>query len=175
MLLIPPDEYPQYTAGYVARVGDRDPRELLAAQVSFLEKAVSGLDEEAELLSYAPGKWSVREVIGHLTDSERVFSYRLLRIARGDATPLPGFDQNLYVEAAGFDQRPLADLVAEFRVVRAATLSVVTTIPDAALVLDGAVSGFRITVRALLSIIPGHVAHHFDVLADRYGLDGFRE
>lgn len=173
MLFPSPDEYPQYTAGYVARVGNRDPRELLEAQTAFLEQATRQLNEAAELHRYEPGKWSVREVIGHIVDTERVLSYRLLRIVRGDATPLPGFDQDLYVSTANFDQRPLGHLVGDFRVVRAATLALVATIPDDSWMLEGTAGGFRVTARALLSIIPGHAAYHFDLLAERYGLEGF--
>lgn len=169
-----PDEYPPYTAGYVALVCERDPRVLLATQQALIERVASGLDEEAQLHRYEPGKWSVREVIGHITDTERVFAYRLLRIARGDSTPLPGFDQDLYVSTGRFDDRPLARLVDDFGAVRTATLSLVASISDDAWAFEGTASGFRVTARALLSIIAGHTAYHFELLADRYGLEGFR-
>ena len=175
MTILSPDEYPSDVADYIERVRGRDPRALLGAQPGFLERAIDGLDEAAQLHRYEPGKWSVREVIGHVVDTERVFSYRLLRFARGDSSPLPGFDHDLYVSTAQFDDRELDELARDFRAVRAATLSLVSTIPDDAWALAGTASGNRVTARALLSIIAGHAAYHFELLADRYGLESFRE
>lgn len=119
---------------------------------------------------YAEGKWTVAQVIGHMADTERVFSYRLLRIARGDATALPGFDENAYQVHAGFDGRSVASVVAELRAVRQASVALVRTLDAAALDRAGTASDNRITARALVWLIAGHFAHHTAILKERYGL-----
>lgn len=119
---------------------------------------------------YAEGKWSVAQVIGHMSDTERVFSYRLLRIARGDTTALPGFDENAYQVHAGFDGRSVASVVAELRSVRQATVALVRTLDAAALDRAGTASDNRVTARALVWLIAGHFAHHTAILKERYGL-----
>ena len=119
---------------------------------------------------YAEGKWSVAQVIGHMADTERVFSYRLLRIARGDATALAGFDENAYQVHAGFDGRSVASVVAELRAVRQASVALVRTLDAAALDRAGTASDNRITARALVWLIAGHFAHHTAILKERYGL-----
>ena len=119
---------------------------------------------------YADGKWSVREVVGHLADAERIFAYRLLRIARGDTTPLPGFDENAYQLTSGFESRTLADVVAELRAVRASTLALVRSLDAAAIGREGNASNKRITARALAWVAAGHVQHHANILKDRYGM-----
>jgi hypothetical protein len=164
------DEAAPYYHSYIAEVGGDDIGEQLLEQLSQAERLFSGLDEAAALARYAPGKWSIKELLGHLNDSERIFSYRLLRISRGDSTPLPGFDQNPYVVAARFDQRPLVDLLGEFRAIRLSTVALSAGIPDEAWSQRGMASENPVTARALLYIIVGHVAHHLQVLRDRYGL-----
>ena len=119
---------------------------------------------------YAAGKWSVAEVVGHLADAERVFSYRALRIARGDETPLPGFDENAYVPAGRFDRRPIADVVDEFTAVRHATLALLRGLPEDTLTRTGTASGYAVSARALAWIIAGHELHHRAVLRERYGV-----
>jgi hypothetical protein len=119
---------------------------------------------------YADGKWSVREVVGHMADFERIGAYRLLRIARGDATPLAGFDENAYQERAGFDVRALADVVGELRAVRQATQPLVRSLDDAALDRIGTANDHRTSARALVWVIAGHFQHHADILQDRYGM-----
>jgi uncharacterized damage-inducible protein DinB len=119
---------------------------------------------------YAPGKWSVREVLGHLCDAERIFAYRLLRIARGDKTPLEGFDENVYVPAGAFDNRTLADLREEWTATREATVALVRGLPADAWTRRGSANGTSVTAAALAYIILGHVEHHLGVLRDRYGV-----
>lgn len=119
---------------------------------------------------YAAGKWTVREVVGHMADTERIFAYRLLRIARGDATPLPGFDENAYQLRSGFEQRSLASLVAELGAVRAATLPLIRSLDAPALEREGTASGKRTTVRAMAWVTAGHFQHHADILTQRYGM-----
>jgi hypothetical protein len=120
--------------------------------------------------AYAPGKWSVKEVIGHMGDVERVMAYRALRFARNDATPLPGFDENTYVPAAIFGRRNIDDLVDELEVIREATTQLLRHLDEAALARRGVANGAEVSVRALAYIIAGHERHHLRVLRERYGV-----
>lgn len=163
-----PDEYAPYYEQYVVAAGAGDPLETLASQERDLVGLVGGLSPAAGAFRYAPEKWSIREVIGHVIDAERVFAYRALRFARGDETPLAGFDQNDWARTTNADSRPLDDLLAEFRAVRAATLALFAGLPDEALSLGGVASDNHVTVRALLYITLGHAVHHIGVLRDRY-------
>lgn len=119
---------------------------------------------------YADGKWTVGQVVGHMADGERVFAYRLLRIARADETPLAGFDENAWQIEAGFTARPLASLVDELTAVRGATKALVQSLVPASLDREALANGKRVTARALAWIIAGHFAHHVGVLFDRYGM-----
>ncbi len=165
-----PDEAAPYYQGYIARVGGENIGEQLGEQLAEIERLCAGLDDRSALARYAPGKWSIKELLGHLNDAERIFSYRLLRISRGDATPLPGFEQNDYVPAGHFDERPLAELLAEFRAIRLSTMALASGIPAAAWSAQGVASDNRVSARALLYIIVGHVTHHLGVLRAKYGL-----
>ena len=165
-----PADYPKFYAGYIAALEGAEPIAALVAQESELLGLVSGLDETAAGYRYAPGKWSIRDVLGHLADTERIMAYRLLRIARGDRTPLPGFDENQFAEAAGADRRTLAELIAEYRTVRAATLALARGLTEEALDNRGTSNEAPMTARALLYIIPGHERHHLRILRERYGL-----
>lgn len=151
-----------------AAVGD-DALAVLDGQEALLAAMASWPEAKAGH-RYAEGKWTVREVIGHLADAERIFAYRLLRIARGDATPLAAFDENAYQQTAGFDARSLADVVAELRAVRAASFALVRSLDAAALDREGTASNKRTTARALVWITAGHVQHHAVILRDRYGM-----
>lgn len=164
------DECAPFYAGYIARVEEANPVEALAAQIEQTCALLGRVAEADAGARYAPEKWSIKEVVGHLEDVERIMSYRALRIARGDATPLAGFDENEYVPAGGFDRRTLADLVGELRDVRRATLTLFRSFDDAAWRRRGVANGRPITVRALGYIIPGHERHHVEVLCTRYGL-----
>ena len=173
-LLPPPEEgdFSPFARGYVeaAVAAGGDARELIRVQAARLRAACDGLSEEDGLRRYEPGKWSVKEVLGHMADAERVFSYRLLRIARGDATPLPGFDQDVFVLGGEYDRRPLAHLLADFEAARASTISLLEGIDREALERRGVSNGEPVTARALVFIIAGHVEHHLRVLGERYGL-----
>ena len=164
-------EYPESYEDYVAAVAGEDAWPELATQLDEAERRLARLPEARVLHRYAPGKWSVKEVIGHVTDNERVFAYRALRFARGDETPLPNFDENLFARTGRFDARPMADLLAELRAVRAATVALFATFDDEALSRTGTARGVRFTVRAMVWVTVGHVRHHLDVLRDRYGID----
>jgi hypothetical protein len=165
-----PGEYAPFYGRYIATVGGVDLRQVLAAQPEALRSACAGLAEPGALHRYAEGKWSVKEVIGHVTDAERVFSYRALRVARADSTPLPAFDENAFVEAAGFDRLPLGDLVDGFETVRRQTLSLLAGLDKHAWERTGTASGHRISTRALFYICAGHARHHLRLLANRYDL-----
>ena len=167
-----PDESAPFYHGYIAEVAGENIGEQLVSQLAELERLFSGLDDDGALARYAPGKWSIKEVLGHLTDVERIFGYRLLRIARGDGTPLPGFDQDAYVPAARFDEQPLASLLAGFRATRLSSVALFAGIPQSAWLLQGHASGHAISARALAYIIVGHAAHHLAVLRDRYRVGG---
>ena len=165
------DEYAPFYSGYVALASEHDPLELLDSQRDTLRRICSGLTDEQALARYAPGKWSIKQVLGHLADTERVFSYRLFRISRGDATPLAGFDQNVYVDAARSDERPLAELLDEFISARTATLRLVEGLTAEELSRRGVANGVPVSARALAFIAPGHVAHHLKIFRDSYGVN----
>jgi len=163
------DEYAEFYAGYVAEVPvTADPVAELGAQLDTVRRLLQAVPEEQAEFRYSPEKWSVKEVIGHLCDSERVFAYRLLRIARADETPLPGFEENDYVSEANFDARTLADLADEWAAIRAATRLLVRGIGPAAWERRGTASGKPVSARALLYILIGHTQHHLGVLRSRY-------
>ncbi|MCI3921452.1 DinB family protein [Paenibacillus sp. TRM 82003] len=161
-------EYHEFYEGYVARVPEGDIRDILR---SGLEETISRLESipgEKIGYRYAERKWSIAEVIGHMTDTERVMSYRLLRIARGDRTPLPGFDQDVFAAGAPFDGMTLSALIEDFAAVRRATLTLLDCLPDEAFDRAGIASDCEVTVRALAYIIAGHALHHLAVLEERY-------
>lgn len=165
------DEHSPYYAKYIALVPDDDLSIAghLADQhhetIDVLRKAKAKGD-----YAYAADKWTVKEVIGHLCDAERVFAYRALRFARGDSTELPGFDENAYVAQSNFRSRTMEDLLEELFAVRAATLSLAKHLPESALARRGSANGAPVSVRALLYIIAGHERHHLAVLRERYGV-----
>jgi hypothetical protein len=165
-----PDEAASFYHGYIAEVIGENIAQQLAAQRRDVERLFASLDETAALARYAPGKWSIKEVLGHLSDAERIFGYRLLRISRKDRTPLPGFDENAYVPAGPFDARPLQSLVDEFGAVRQSTLALVKGVPADRWAEWGEASGNAISARALAYIIVGQVAHHLGILRERYGV-----
>ena len=170
------DEIPSHFVGYIKLVPEPDPVIVCAEQIELTAALLRGLSETDALYRYGRGKWSVKEVVGHIADVERIMAYRALRIARGDTTPLPSFDENTYVPVAKFDTRSLADLVGELRTVRAATLALLRTFDADAWRRRGTASGKPVSVRALAYIIPGHERHHVDVLRTRYGIgDGAKK
>lgn len=163
------DEHAEYYARYVAQVED-DALEALRGLARSTPALLSGATGEQAAFRYAPGKWSVRQVVGHVCDVERVFAYRALRIARTDATPLPGFDEDAWAASSNADDRSLTDLVAEYRAVRAATLALFESFDDAAFARRGTANGHPISVRALAYVIAGHERAHVTMLRERYGL-----
>jgi DinB superfamily len=147
-----------------------EPVVALEAQARKTQALLAGLSDAQAGHRYAEGKWTVRDVAGHMADAERVMSYRAMRIARGDATPLHGFDENAYVEVAGADRRPIAELAAELAAVRNATLALFRGLDAEAWRRRGAANGNPVSVRALAHIIAGHERHHVEILRTRYGI-----
>jgi hypothetical protein len=133
-----------------------------------LHAALDSLTDLQARFKPGPEEWSIKEVIGHLNDGERVFSYRLLRISRGDATPLPGFEQEDYVRAAGFDNSPLQDLISEFEYLRRANVVAIRNMTAEAIERCGTASGATVSARALIHILVGHVDHHMASLQEKY-------
>ena len=164
----PATEYAPFHAGYVASVPEGDIFEILSRQGTEFPAFLHGLGEARGDYRYAPEKWTVKEVIGHVNDAERIFSVRALRFARGDETPLASFEQNEYVPKGNFGARTLASLADEFGHLRAATLDLFFHLDVDALARRGTASGFNVTVRAMAYVIAGHVAHHERVLRERY-------
>ena len=163
------DEYAPFYAGYVQRVPEGgDILALLSDQPDQLRVLLQGIPDADANSRPAPGEWSVKEVIGHICDSERIFAYRALRIARGDTTPLAGFNQNEYVEATDFNVRSLADLMEEFTLQRRANVVCFKSLTDTEMTRRGVASEHPISARALLFIMVGHVMHHIESLQVDY-------
>lgn len=164
------DEFATFYAGYIGQVPETGPVAALEAQREAIA-ALASISEEAARHRYADGKWSVKEVLGHVTDAERVFGYRLLRIARADSTPLPGFDENAWAATAPHHDRAVGDLVDELLAVRAATLALIRSMDGDALARQTVANNRAVSGRALVWILAGHTQHHLGILHDRYGLD----
>lgn len=164
-----PGEYAGYAAADIAAVPGDDAVEALARLEHETLSAFRSLDDAAESgFAYAPGKWTVKQVLGHLIDDERIFAYRLLSVARGEESELPGFDENRYAARAEFERRPLENLLAEYGAVRAATLALLRGLPPLAWTRRGQVNGYACSVRGLAFHIAGHEMHHLRVLRERY-------
>jgi DinB family protein len=162
------NEYAPPYAQYISLVPGDDVLSVLGSQLPQITAMFSGRSERDGNFRYAPDKWSVKEVVGHLADTERIMAYRALCIARGDQTPIPGFEQDDYVRGARFSPRKLDDLVAEFTDVRMATLAFFRSLDAEAWGARGVANKNEVTVRALAFIIAGHVLHHRRVLEERY-------
>ncbi len=163
------EEYAEFYAGYVQRAQAKgDVFAALANQVDEIQTALGTLTDAQALFRDAPQEWSIKEVLGHLNDVERVFSYRLLRVSRNDATPLPGFEQEDYVRAAGFDAHPIKDLLLEFEYLRRANILAINNMSDESILRRGTASGFTVSARALIYMLVGHVDHHMASLHEKY-------
>jgi DinB family protein len=153
---------------YIDRVSEDDILAVLDRQIGETRALIDSIPESEGGHRYAPGKWSIREVIGHLSDAERVFAYRALRFARADATPLSGFDENTYIAPGGFDRRTLGDLMEEYAAVRRGTVTLFRGLDADAWARRGAANQSECSVRALAWIIAGHERHHVSILRERY-------
>jgi len=164
------DEYAQFYAGYIRRVLHTDILATLREQEHEVTLRFAAVPAEKESFRYGSEKWSVRQVLGHMVDAERLFGTRALAIARGEQQSLPSFDENAYVEAAPFESVPLADLLAEFLIVRRGHSLMFGHLTAADWERRGTINGRAIALRALPFILAGHVHHHLEILAARYGV-----
>lgn len=161
-------EHAEYYGLYIGQIPDGDIVEMLEAQIDETERLLAAVPPEGETLPYAPGKWSLREVIGHLIDTERVFAFRCLQMARRDPAPLPGMDQELWSQHSNAAGRTLADLMAELRAVRTANVQFFSSLDPAVYLQRGTASGFQFSVRAFPWIVAGHHRHHLNLIIERY-------
>ncbi|MFY9731587.1 MAG: DinB family protein [Candidatus Acidiferrales bacterium] len=157
-----------YYFTYIDKVTGDSPLPAMEEQLPEALKFFAGITEKSSLHRYAPDKWSIREVLSHITDTERAFAFRALWFARGFESPLPGFDQNIGAKGAEADRIPWLDHVEEFRFVRLSTICLFKNLPPAAWSRHGIADGKPFTVRALAFIIAGHITHHLAILRDRY-------
>jgi hypothetical protein len=164
-----PEEYAPFYADYIQRAAQRnDLYAALSDQIGELHAALDSLSDPQACFRPGPQEWSIKEVMGHLNDVERVFSYRLLRVSRGDTTPLPGFEQEDYVRAAGFDRYSIQDLVSEFELLRKANLLAIEHMPGESMGCRGTANGYTVSARALIYMLFGHVDHHLASLQEKY-------
>jgi uncharacterized damage-inducible protein DinB len=161
-------EFASFYAGYVALVPEGDIVNILRRDGDAWQSVLAELPDARGDHRYAEGKWTIRQLVGHVSDAERIFAYRALRIARGDQTPLASFDENAYAETAGSDRRTLSALAAELRVVRESTVALLSSLPDDAWTRTGTASDKTVSVRALAYITAGHAEHHLKILRERY-------
>lgn len=163
-----PGDCLDYYLGYVRRVPEGEVLETLELEGARTLELLEGIDERHANHRYAPEKWSIKEVVGHVVDTERIFAYRCLAVARGETAPLPGFEQDDYVAGASFGARSLASLATELRALRAANVALFSSLDADALGRVGTVSGHPMRASAIPWIIAGHEIHHRSVLAERY-------
>lgn len=162
------DEFDSYYKRYISLVEDGDVIATLDNQIAETLALLEKIDEEKAGFRYADGKWSVKELLGHVIDTERIFAYRALRIARGDATPIEGYEQDDYIENAEFDNCRLADLAEEFALCRKSNIFMFKGLSEAAWHRRGIANKREITVRALAYISAGHELYHVNILKQRY-------
>ena len=165
-------EYAPYYQGYINQVSETDILPVLRSQLDDLDVLLDRVTPERETYRYAEGKWSIREIAGHLIDAERVFGYRVFCIARGESQNLPGFEQNDYMLTAPYDQIDLEDLLSELRLVRLSNLAMMRSLDEEAWMRVGTANDNQVSVRALAFIMAGHVRHHMGVLRERYLVSG---
>ncbi len=164
------DEHNPYYSRYIDLVPNADILGTLKQQIEKTLAMLKGVNEEKSNYRYAPDKWTVKEVIGHMIDTERVFGYRAMRVARNDQTPLPGFEQDDYVRFGPFAKSRLSDLADEFSAVRQSNVLLLSQLDEEAWKRRGTANNSPISVRALAYIIAGHELHHRSILREKYGL-----
>ena len=163
-------EYAPFYANYIKNITEDDVVAALEAQSRETAALLARIDEEKASYRYGPDKWSVKDVVGHFTDAERVFAYRALAIARGDKASMPGFDENEYVRNANFGERSMTSIAEEYAAARAATVAAFRGFSDEAWQRSGTANNVAVSVRALAYICLGHERHHLNVLRERYGV-----
>jgi len=165
-------EYAPYYGSYIGYVAEDEILPVLRSQIDELDVLLDRVGPEQETWRYAEDKWSIREIIGHLIDGERVFGYRALCIARGETQNLPGFDQDQYMLTAPYDRVDLEDLLSEFRLVRLSNIAMFRNFDEAAWTRAGIANDAPVSVRALAFIMAGHLRHHMGVLRSKYQIGG---
>lgn len=163
-----PGEYAEMYEGYIRLIPDGDLTRVLRSDLAAFLGLIASMPAERADFRYAPGKWILKEVVGHVADSERILAYRALRIARGDDTPLAGYDENAYVARGGFASRTMRSLLDELAHVRRGTIALFDGLSPETATLQGTANGFPVTVRALGYIIAGHARHHANIIKERY-------
>lgn len=163
-----PTEHPAYFTHYIDLVKNDDVLKELKSQIAELKHLMAGIPQEKESFVYAPGKWTIKEILGHIIDTERIMAYRALCVARKDKSKLPGFDQNAFVANANFNNRTLKDLAYEFAVVRESNLLLFKHFTESSLNEIGNSNGAEISVRAIIFMIAGHTTHHVNVIKAKY-------
>jgi hypothetical protein len=163
-------DYAPAHAGYVALVPEEDVLSAIEQQSSVTQKLLSALDDAKAGYRYAEGKWSIKEVLGHVGDAERILGYRALAVARGEAKPLPGFDEAEYARNAHFDNWKIGDLLEQYALVRRTTIVFLRNLPEDAWDRRGIANGYEVSVRGMAYVILGHERHHLQILRDRYGV-----
>ena len=161
-------EYNEYYEKYVSLIDGADLLGTLEGQIRETRDLFAGFPEERGSQAYAEGKWTIKEVISHLLDGERIFGYRLLRIARGDETPMEGFEQDGYIENSHANERTFNDLLCEFAELRAANVRLMCSMDETDWERAGIASGYPVSARALAFIMAGHVRHHLNIIQERY-------
>ena len=163
-----PSEYDPYYERYISLVEHDEIIDTLGSQPTKLQDLLTALPEEKGDFRYAEGKWSIKELLGHLIDGERMFAYRLFRISRGDQTPIEGFEQDGYIENAQSGSRSFGDLLEEFNLLRRSTIILIKNVSDEDWGRVGIANNVEVSVRALIYIMAGHIEHHLGILEERY-------
>jgi len=166
------NEFVPYYSRYISLVPESNVLPVLEAQLAELDRLAHSIPPEREQFRYAEGKWSIREVLGHLIDGERVFAYRAFCISRGESAPLPSLDQNAYVAESRYNERAIGDLAAEFSWLRKSSLAFLNALTEAEWKRIGIASNNPVSVLALAYIMAGHIRHHLKVLHASYGVPG---
>jgi len=162
------DEHIEYYSTYIAKVPDGDIVDTLTRQLPEITGFLRSIPAEKHDYAYAPGKWTIKQIVGHLSDGERVFQYRAFRFSRADSTPVPGFDENLYVDNAPSPNVSMSNLIAEFEDLRRASIHLIGNLSEEAMSRRGTANGDEISVRAIAYILAGHVTHHQGVIRSKY-------
>lgn len=163
-------DYNSYYEPYISALPEKNINQILEEQINEIENLLGVLNESKGNFTYAEGKWTVKEVLGHITDTERIFAYRILSFARGEKQKIPGFDQNEYVLKGNFNNRTIKDLTEEFILLRKSNIILFNSFNEETLNKKGIANESEVTVNALLYIIAGHVNHHIKVLKEKYGI-----
>ena len=161
-------EYPDFYKGYIALVPDGDVTKFLKKQKRLFTGLIDSIPEEQLLYRYAEGKWTIKQIVGHVIDTERIMAYRALVFSRGERQPIPGFNENEYVAKASFNKKDIQDMIREFAKLRESNLALIQGFTDDMIDRKGNANDFFFSVRAIIYIIAGHVEHHTNVIRDRY-------